>query len=249
MARKRLGELLLEAGLLTEAQLQTALKEQDQWGGKLGAILVDLKLISEEVLVQALSKQLRLPAVSLKGTQIGRDVLALVPVDVCEKYELIPLRADARFLDAAMADPTNTKAIEELQIRTKRNLRGYLAGPRDIEQAIALHYHGQQVNPSPVGTVPRGSIPPATRLSGLIPNQHRSTSEKIDPQARPPAASSDKSLSLIVELQARIAQLETTVLELQAMLIRDEDALRRVLRALIDRQIATREELLPTTSR
>jgi hypothetical protein len=54
---------------------------------------------------------------------------------------------------------------------------------------------------------------------------------------------------LIVELQARIAQLETSVQELQAMLIRDEDALRRVLRALIDRQIATREELLPTAGR
>jgi type IV pilus assembly protein PilB len=79
MARKKLGELLLEAGVITEGSLRTALAEQRRWGGTLGRTLIEMRAINEEELVRALSAQLGMQAVDLDAMQVPQQVIDLVP--------------------------------------------------------------------------------------------------------------------------------------------------------------------------
>ncbi|MBI5479802.1 MAG: hypothetical protein HY906_13140 [Deltaproteobacteria bacterium] len=143
MARKKLGEILIQAGVIDEAKLRSALAEQARWGGPLGRILVDMRIITEEALVQALSHQLNFPAVKIDEKKIPPQALELVPVELCEQHGMIPFSLSGKFLDVAMADPTNLGIIDELRIRTRLNVRAYLAGPKSIERAIAMNYRGQ----------------------------------------------------------------------------------------------------------
>src|SRR5215470_11128253 len=122
MARKRLGEILVEAGVLADAQLRAALAEQRRWGGPLGRILVDMKLISEEAMVAALSHQLNFPSVNLDQVKVDRSVLELAPGELAEQMGVIPFAQQGKFLDVAMADPTNLGIIDELRIRTRLNV-------------------------------------------------------------------------------------------------------------------------------
>src|SRR3954469_5890817 len=140
MARKKLGEMLIEAGVLGEQGLRTALAEQRRWGGTLGRTLVELKLVSEAELVRVLSAQLNLPTVDLDHLEIHSTVLELVPADMAEQHSMVPFAQPMKFLDVAMADPTNLGVIDELRIRTQLNIRSYLAGPKMIERALAKHY-------------------------------------------------------------------------------------------------------------
>jgi hypothetical protein len=143
MPRKKLGEILIQAGVIDENKLRSALAEQARWGGPLGRILVDMRIISEEALVQALSHQLNFPAIKIDEKKIPQQALDLVSVELCEQHGLIPFAISNKFLDVAMADPTNLGIIDELRIRTRLNVRAYLAGPKSIERAIAAHYRGQ----------------------------------------------------------------------------------------------------------
>src|SRR4051812_36315236 len=154
MARKRLGEILVQAGVLDDARLRAALAEQRRWGGPLGRILVDMKLISEEAMVQALSHQLNFPAIAnLESRAIEADVLDLVPGELAEQHSVVPFNVQGKFLDVAMSDPTNLGIVDELRIRTRLNVRPYLAGPKAIERAIAKFY-GRGVATINFGTSP-----------------------------------------------------------------------------------------------
>lgn len=138
MARERLGEILLHAGLLDQEGLQRALEEKKQWGGPLGQHLVQLKLVEEDTLIRALSKQYKLPAVALEPRKMSVEVAHLIPQSICDKYQLICFRADEelKFIDVALADPTNLDAIDEVRVMTKYNVRVYIGGPTAIQRAI-----------------------------------------------------------------------------------------------------------------
>ncbi|MFT3693920.1 MAG: hypothetical protein QM831_12315 [Kofleriaceae bacterium] len=140
MAKKRLGEMLIEAGLLSEQALRVALKEQQRFGGSLGRTLVELKLVLESELVRVLAAQLRVPAIDLDAIEIPQSVLAFVSADMADLHGLVPFGQPMKFLDVAMTDPTNQTAIDELRMRTKLNIRPALAGPKMIERAIGKYY-------------------------------------------------------------------------------------------------------------
>ena len=140
MARKRLGEILLEAGLIDEATLRVALTEQRRFGGHLGRVLVDMKKVLEEDLVAALSRQLAVPVIDLDQLEITQAVIELVPGEMAESYSIIPFAQPMKFLDVAMGDPTNQTAIDELRVRTQLNIRTYLAGPKAMERALFRWY-------------------------------------------------------------------------------------------------------------
>src|SRR5688572_4484827 len=140
MARKKLGEMLVEAGVLSEQGLRMALNEQKRWGGALGRTLVEMKMLSEAELVRVLSLQLNLPTIDLDHLEIHPTVLELVPGELAEHHNIMPFAQPMKFLDVAMADPTNLGIIDELRIRTQLNIRPYLAGPKMIERALAKHY-------------------------------------------------------------------------------------------------------------
>src|ERR1700737_732691 len=116
---KRIGELLVEAGVLSQSQLEQALFAQRKDGRKLGQLLIELGLVSEMHLTQTLSRQLSVPWVSLYHVDFSRSLLNLVPREIAEKYCLVPIfvrrvRKQGETLYIAMDDPTNEAAIAEV---------------------------------------------------------------------------------------------------------------------------------------
>src|SRR5205823_4284817 len=99
MARKKIGEILIEEGVLDETRLRAALVEQQRWGGPLGRLLVDMKLIDERTLVDALSRQLHIPQVDLDAIEIPRAVMDLVPGELAEQHSVMPFGQPMKFLD------------------------------------------------------------------------------------------------------------------------------------------------------
>ncbi len=144
MAKERLGEILIKAGLLDQAGLRRALNEQERWGGPLGQYLVQMELISEETLVRALSTQYKLPAVALDPPRLNLEEARRVPQEICERNRLICFRCDdsKNFLDVAMADPSSLDAIDEVRVATRRNVRPFFAAPSAIETAIKHVFYG-----------------------------------------------------------------------------------------------------------
>jgi type IV pilus assembly protein PilB len=240
MARKRLGEILIQAGVLDDSKLRVALGEQRRWGGPLGRILVDLKLVSEEAMVQALSQQLNFPTVSLDQLKIRGEVLDLLPSELAEQHSAIPFNVQGKFLDVAMADPTNLGIIDELRIRTRLNVRPYLAGPKSIERALARCYgRGLATLELTYGPGPD----PAGSSSG---RQSRMIEIETDPGRHGgPGSEPIAPLPLASEGQGReIAVLQARVQHLEALVARDEEVLRKLLTLLIEKGVASREEIL-----
>ncbi|MBI4508508.1 MAG: hypothetical protein HY698_02650 [Deltaproteobacteria bacterium] len=294
MARKKLGELLVQAGVLDEARLRVALAEQRRWGGPLGRILVDMKLITEDAMVQALSHQLNFPAVNLDQRSIAMEVLDLVPADLAEQHSVVPFNVQGKFIDVAMADPTNLGIIDELRIRTRLNVRPYLAGPKMIERAISRYYgrgmgtaansyalagghptidpasmplnaqvfevatdHGLRAYdygrtgatapgvPSPLS--PGASSVGAAAVGAgqvVVPQGGVNSGPTSAAARRAQAFEMTEAASREHERNQEIAALQARVQHLEALVARDEDVLRTVLSLLIEKGIATREEVL-----
>lgn len=142
--RKRLGELLLEAGIVDENQLQAALGHQRKWGGRLGQALVDLKLVSEPQIVEALAKKLGYEVVRIGAVQPGPPLdsaLKLVPREFASRHNLLPYAADRSSVSVAMADPANIAIVDEIRFRTGRKVKIALAGDREIADAVRRHYY------------------------------------------------------------------------------------------------------------
>jgi hypothetical protein len=269
-ARKRLGEILVQAGVLGDAQLRVALTEQKRWGGPLGRLLVDMKLISEEAMVQALSHQLNFPAINLDQRQIDAQVLDLVPADLAEQHSVVPFHAQGKFLDVAMSDPTNLGIIDELRIRTRMNVRPYLAGPKAIERAIARLYgrgvslHEYSTGSSGGSRIDGGRMidvefaqgqatpvvspppPPMNRAGTSGPPVVAPPSINTPPPAAMRRAQQFEQLSPVAmdERGREIAALQERVAHLEALIARDEDVLRKLLSLFVEKGLATREEIL-----
>jgi hypothetical protein len=140
--RPRIGELLLEAGVIDEEQLDSALGLQVQTGKRLGQILVDLEALDEETLTRTLARQLNIPVVWLRGKSIRRDVLDLVPTELIEKHRCLPVQLDRRgepTLMLAMHDPSDIAAIDEVAQRSELPVKPVLAAPSELEEAIVRH--------------------------------------------------------------------------------------------------------------
>jgi hypothetical protein len=151
--RKRLGELLIESGVIDEFQLKAALGHQRQWGGKIGQTLVDLKLVTEPAVVSALARRLECDVArldELRRTPELEEALRLVPAALARKHLALPLEATRSTLAVAMADPGNVTAVDELGFHTGRRVKALLAGPREIARALARYYG----DGAPAGALP-----------------------------------------------------------------------------------------------
>lgn len=152
--RRRLGEILIEAGVLTQPQLQGALHEQKKWGGKLGRMLVEMGFIDEDTMVRALSRQLSLPTVDLDRIELPPSITHLLRVDLAERYGVFPIGADAktRTLRLAMSDPTNIDTMKAIGLSTRAKIQVAIATGTAIDRAIRRFYYGDNVS---------GPMPPA----------------------------------------------------------------------------------------
>jgi hypothetical protein len=137
----KLGELLVEAGVITEQQLEFSLRTQKQRGGRLGKHLVELGFLSESALTKTLSKQLHLPAVSAAAIErVPQEVIRLLPVDSAHHHRAVPVRREGNHLWLAMTDPTDPRAIAELDAATQLTVRPMVASDLLITYALEKHY-------------------------------------------------------------------------------------------------------------
>ena len=141
MAKKRLGELLVETGLLSEEGLTKALSEQHTKRGKLGQIIVNLGLATELEIAQALSLQLGIPLIDLKNTPVEPQAIELIQEKVARKHLIIPVSIDHRELHIAMADPLSFEAFEDVRFASGYTIRPFIAPRSDILWAVDQHYH------------------------------------------------------------------------------------------------------------
>ncbi len=140
MAKKRIGALLLEKGLITSLQLETALKEQAISGRRLGEILLDKDYLTEDQLIDTISERLSIPRVVLSSMAINPQVIHCVSVELARRYTLIPVFEIGNAVTLAMADPLNIFAIEEIKYLTGRNIKRAIAGTTEIKEAIDQYY-------------------------------------------------------------------------------------------------------------
>src|SRR5580704_2865981 len=184
---KRIGELLVEAGVLSQSQLEQALFAQRKDGRKLGQLLIELGLVSEIQLTQTLSRQLSVPWVSLYHVDFSRSLLNLVPRETAEKYCLIPIfvrrvRKQGETLYIAMDDPTNDAAIQEVKRSAGLPVKPMIACPSDIRAAIRVYYLGEAPPPPPVAVGPVAA-PSAPQLA--VAKEAAPTTSPAVPPAQP----------------------------------------------------------------
>lgn len=140
MAVKKIGEILVESGLITQAQLDESLKESKEQGQRLGGTLVKKGYATEMDIAQTLSFQLDIPYVEIES-YIDLEALKLVPESICKKYLLIPLYRDGKLLHVAMADPLNLNAIDDLRFSTGLDIKPLVATLAEVATAISRYHH------------------------------------------------------------------------------------------------------------
>lgn len=136
----RLGELLVQQKVISEEQLAQALAEQRRTGRKLGRVLGDLGLLSDASLNEFLSKHLRVPFVDLKQVHIDREAVKLLAEPLARRYRALILQRDDRGLLIGMADPSDLHAYDELQSKLKLPLRLALVGEADLLKTLDAVY-------------------------------------------------------------------------------------------------------------
>jgi type IV pilus assembly protein PilB len=182
---KRIGELLVEAGVLSQSQLEQALFAQRKDGRKLGQLLIELGLVSEIHLTQTLSRQLAVPWVSLYHVDFSRALLNLVAREIAEKYCLVPIfvrrvRKQGETLYVAMDDPTNDVAIDEVSRAATLAVKPMIACPSDIRAAIRVYYLGETAAPA-AGPTLQGAPPVAAAPPPVV-----AAVPSLGPRAAPP---------------------------------------------------------------
>lgn len=216
-ARVRLGELLVEAQIITRQQLEEALSLQKRDGRRIGTLLVEAGLVSETQVTQILSQQLSVPWVSLYHIDFSRQLLNLVSEDLAERYCLVPIfvrkvRGLGQTLYVAMDDPSDERAQSEVSQFSGLPVRAMIAPPTDIRSAIRAYYSAGKdasslseavaeveadrisqlaLEPAPIAVAPNKDRPPIPKATAGASSDTASTPAEPTPPRIAPAASGD----------------------------------------------------------
>lgn len=211
---KKLGEILIEDGKLTEAQLQKALKAQLIFGGHLGTSLIELGYIDEETLGETLAKSFDVPYARYDILEnVPYSVVRSMPAKLVEKYKVVPIRLDGKVLQLAMMDPKNLMALDEISFVTGYKIDPWVAPEIRIYQVVERYYNiprsqryvalarelgklrtrGQKITPGGAGErskEPTWDLPEETDISGPIEEQEEEGTTAPVPVLRtePPGA-------------------------------------------------------------
>jgi type IV pilus assembly protein PilB len=138
--RKKLGETLIQAGLISEDDLGTALEEHKRSGERLGVVLVRLNFATERQIAKALAYQLGFTYVNLSENAPDPAVVALISKDVALKRSCIALQLEKNLLTVAMADPLLFSLVQDLEFQTGYRIKQVVATRADILEAISAGY-------------------------------------------------------------------------------------------------------------
>lgn len=185
--KRKLGEILVKSGAVTEKDIASALSDQNAGEpNRLGDLLVELGKISPTQLARALALQHDLPFVELPG--IPEATLALIPLAFQQQHRLVPFRQDSENVFVAMADPAHGDVIEDLRFQLKKKITVFVAAGDEIDSIHAVAQGGQHVyqsSPSvaptisPVVPPPRGKSAPAPTASDLFDSVDISSDSQV----------------------------------------------------------------------
>lgn len=228
----RLGELLLKAGVIQPQDLERALAEQRRWGGRLGTTLVRMGVLTEDLLVKALARQLGLPRANLEAIQVPAQLLARIDRAECERQVLVPLAyvQDKKTLLVAVADPSNVVAMDDLGRRVGLKVEPYLAGETAIRAALTRLFAAGGA----------AAVPEETGLR-LVNNQGESMRDQ------PPQASGFPRGRIPTHLDQHavdVSDPDPRVSQLDELARRQTRALQVVVELLIEKGVISREEYL-----
>lgn len=137
---KKLGEILLKSGLISDQQLKRALDFQKGEGGLLGEILVKLGYINEQDIVQALTVQYGFPFMPLENYDFKKETAEVIPENVARQYGIVPVDVMGDILTIAMSNPLNDKAIEDVEMLTKKKVQIFIGTVTGVYGALNRLY-------------------------------------------------------------------------------------------------------------
>lgn len=183
MAKRELGEILLEADLINPSQLAEALGLQRTFGERLASVLVRQHILTEKFAVTYLGRQLGVPPVDLSKTEIDLSLLDVVPLDMCERSLVFPVRVEGTRLQLAMSDPMDHALVSEIEFKTGVRLAPMIALEASVKNAIlearrALKTGARKITPNvqrprevktPAAPAPEAPPAPASEKVAPIP--------------------------------------------------------------------------------
>lgn len=137
---KKLGDILVQAEVIGEEQLKQALDFQRREGGLLGDILVKLGYVNEHDIVQALTIQYGFPYLPLENYELKKEIRAIVPENVARQYSMVPLDVIGDMLTVGMSNPLNEKAIEDIEMMTKKKVQVFISTVTSVHEALNRLY-------------------------------------------------------------------------------------------------------------
>ncbi len=205
MARKRIGELLLEKGVISRHQLEAALMIQRQTRARLGITLISQGFLSEDQLVTHLAEALSVPQVALKGLNPEWAAIHMLRARFCEINEVFPFAIEGKTggrktLLVAMADPMNAPAIQEIEFTTGLPVGVRISTLSEVRNAILRYYH--KVNPDLAGEgkmalVQRGG---SVRIVDTTPDEPIVMGQELPPE--PPKPADVRTLEQLIDARA-----------------------------------------------
>jgi hypothetical protein len=243
----RLGEILVQEGLIDAPDLEVALAERERFGNRLARTLVSLGLVDEPELVRVLSRRLGVPAARLEGKRIDPEVLALVPRELAERHGCLPLftkrEGGVEVLYLGMEEPGDLEAIDEVSFRAGLKVRPVTLPPSQLWASLERSYEveaGSPASGAPLAETPVDSGDTAPLLNGAL------LQGPPGPAAAPPAPEAPPA-DLLSEGLGEGSEAERAPRPGPDGKPRDvptRTILRAVTQLLLEKQVLRREELL-----
>ncbi len=136
----KIGQLLLNSGIITNKQLEKALSKQSEEGSRIGYHLVNIQAISEEDLNKFLARQQSIESADLNKSEIEEDIIHLISGDIARRYEVIPIKREGRKLIVAMTDPNNLFAIDDLRFSLGMDIEPHICASSMVKKALSKYY-------------------------------------------------------------------------------------------------------------
>jgi type IV pilus assembly protein PilB len=141
--KKRLGEMLVENNLITEDRLKQALNDQKKAGLKLGQFLTRQGIVSEQQIIDLLSQQLKLAKYHPDSYPLDIELTRYIPIEIAQKYQVAPLRKKGRLLTIAIVDPLDINALDYIEVLTNAEVEPIVCSERELNQLISSLYGTQ----------------------------------------------------------------------------------------------------------
>jgi hypothetical protein len=195
---KKIGEMLVEAGLITQAQLQEALRHQRITGGRMGSNLVALGFVSEDLLMDFLAQKTGVPRLDLKNLDIPVHVLQRIPKRLADQLVVLPVALkEPKSLVLAMTDPSDLNAVDSARFASGLNIEPVVASHSALKQAIGEQY--KKLASAAAKTVELG--PPASMDEGLPVNFDLQAPALEIRSAHPPAPTRNYGLDPFFDVE------------------------------------------------